>query len=492
MLLIDELRDAWRAESRDHRIALVSIVAIGVALRLLYLWQPMRYDEAATYLEFVRYPLDEALSRYQYPNNHLFHTLLAKAAVAVLGNSPWVLRLPAFAAGVLLVPATYAAVRALYDSRAALIATAIVAASGVQALYATNARGYSLIGLAFLLLILCGARLLQASTPRLWFAFAVIAALGVWTIPVMLYPLGTVCLWLALSFLLAGRRTDLRDLVIATAATAMLVWIAYAPVIVLEGYDAVAKNRFVAPMPWTIFLEELPGSMFAAARSWGLGLPPLVSLLLLGCATAALVQGVKPARHPVSIPLAAFVWCSFLLAQTHRVPFPRVWLWAFPIGAALAGVGMLSLLERWSRTANFARDHVPELAIALCLPFALSVTLSRAVLLTVDTGAYRDAPAAAAELQSILRPGDRIVAPIPTNAPLSYYLDRHGVASGYFTLDERDAKRIVVVVNEPDEAVVDAVKRLPVSDTTTFVENVLARYPGSHLLLLERRGASPR
>jgi len=41
-----------------------------------------------------------------------------------------------------------------------------------------------------------------------WIAFAVVAALGLWTIPVMLFPLGAVALWLALSFALtAAKRT---------------------------------------------------------------------------------------------------------------------------------------------------------------------------------------------------------------------------------------------------------------------------------------------
>src|SRR5919201_72501 len=92
LLLIDELRDAWRSESRDHRVALAIIAVIGINLRLLYIHQPMRYDEAVTYMYFVRQPWWQALSDYTYPNNHVFHTLLAKAAVSAFGNTPWALR----------------------------------------------------------------------------------------------------------------------------------------------------------------------------------------------------------------------------------------------------------------------------------------------------------------------------------------------------------------------------------------------------------------
>ena len=113
MVLIDELREAWGSESRDHRVAWLCILVIALDIRLLYLRQPMRYDEAITYMYFVRESWPDALSLYTYPNNHLFHTALAKACIAVFGNSPWVLRLPAFLAGTLIVPATYAVARAI-------------------------------------------------------------------------------------------------------------------------------------------------------------------------------------------------------------------------------------------------------------------------------------------------------------------------------------------------------------------------------------------
>ena len=63
----------------------------------------MRYDEALTFNEFASRPLYYGLSYYPDPNNHLLNTLLMHLAFLGLGNQPWVLRLPALAAGVLLV-----------------------------------------------------------------------------------------------------------------------------------------------------------------------------------------------------------------------------------------------------------------------------------------------------------------------------------------------------------------------------------------------------
>src|SRR5262245_27956602 len=181
----------------------------------MYLGQPMRYDESITYLLFVRRPWADALSLYTYPNNHVFHTLLAKASVSVFGDAPWAIRLPAFLAGVLVIPAAYVATRALYGARAALMAAAIVASSGALTLYSTNARGYSLIVLAFLLLVVISARLVSGGASSLWFSFAVVAALGLWTVPTMMFPVGTMAVWLALSLLIERRGNELRRLATA-------------------------------------------------------------------------------------------------------------------------------------------------------------------------------------------------------------------------------------------------------------------------------------
>src|SRR6266576_3810691 len=110
-----------------HRSACVAILAFAIAMRLFHLNQPMRPDESWTFLDFALQPLSGLLSDYSRPNNHIFHTLLVWMSIHVLGYAPWVIRLPAFVAGVLMVPATYVATRALAGARPALLAAALAA-----------------------------------------------------------------------------------------------------------------------------------------------------------------------------------------------------------------------------------------------------------------------------------------------------------------------------------------------------------------------------
>ena len=494
MLLVDELRAAWAEESREHRTALVLVTLIGFGLRAIHLGQPMRYDEAVTYMYFVRQPWRDALSLYTYPNNHLFHTALAKLSVVLLGPEPWALRLPAFVAGVLCIPATYAAMRALYDSRTGLFAAAVVAWSGTLTLYSTNARGYTIVVLAFLLLILVASRIVgdEKGASR-WLSFAVIAALGLWTVPVMLFPLGTVALWLALTLLVAGRSTDLRQLARALGVAAGLALALYAPVIARQSVAAITRNRFVASTGWFDFFEQLPSSIGDALVSWSLGIPPLVSIGLAALAVLTLRHHSKVSRFPVGVPLAAFVWCCWLLVVTHRAPFARIWMWLYPLVAALAGAGIGLVVARRRRLGETLDRRLAQTVGVVTLIAAASVALSRAVFDSRDTGIYTDADRASIALQRMLQNGDHVIAPIPSNAPLSFYFDRHGVSQQYLSGDEATARRLFVIVNRREGQTLESVvPRSVVGSARQITGEVVARFPTSEIVMLTRADAATK
>ena len=101
------------------------------------------------------------VSAYDFPNNHIFYTFLAHVAFILFGSEPWVLRLPALFAGVLIVPATYMTVRIFYDKYAAILSAGIIAASVPFIRYSTQARGYTLVCLVTLLVVSLAAYLLR-------------------------------------------------------------------------------------------------------------------------------------------------------------------------------------------------------------------------------------------------------------------------------------------------------------------------------------------
>ena len=72
------IRAWWRDEDDATRVALVVILLAAVVARVSALTQPMRYDESVTYLYFIGRPWATAIGGYEFPNNHLLYTAVAK------------------------------------------------------------------------------------------------------------------------------------------------------------------------------------------------------------------------------------------------------------------------------------------------------------------------------------------------------------------------------------------------------------------------------
>jgi Dolichyl-phosphate-mannose-protein mannosyltransferase len=352
-------------------------MVIAIAIRWLDLDQPIRLDEKLTYVHFASRPWLVALSDYSMPNNHIFHTLLVKLSTGMMGFSLLSLRLPAFIAGVLVVPATYVAVRLLYGAPSALIATALVAGSQEMIDYATNGRGYSLMTLAFVTLVIIAARLQTSPSMKKWLAFVIVATLGLWTIPVMLLPLGAVATWLAASAVRRKASRDLRQLGAALLATAGLTGLCYAPVVAYSGLAALAGNEYVTASPWPVFLAELLTTAKDTLWYWSRSFPSLFGYAFALCAVLALASHGRVSRWKDGMPIAAVAWCLLFLLLNHRAPPVRVWQWGLPLAAGLVGAGLVRIVHSSSRLEAFVAPRLAPLAVTLGGVGAIGVWAAR-------------------------------------------------------------------------------------------------------------------
>src|SRR6185503_7123790 len=262
----------WHRDWMLGAILLVAAIVRAAALSL-----PMRFDEAVTYVEFVRHPWWTVVSSYPYPNNHVFFSLLAKATTPLAPNEPWAIRLPAFAFGLAIVALTYGVGRAFFGRREGLIGAAFAATATPLVLYSVNARGYSIVAALFLAELLIVQRLRSnPSRWKGWAAIAICAALGAYTIPVMLYPHGVIGVWLLMDWLRRRdhvTRTSLLRFGAATAAAAGAALLLYVPIIRHEGLGALVGNKFVTPQSWMSFAAQMPRSLLATVIQWTDPLP---------------------------------------------------------------------------------------------------------------------------------------------------------------------------------------------------------------------------
>jgi dolichyl-phosphate-mannose-protein mannosyltransferase len=426
--LRQRLARAVALESSLHLGALLLATGIGLLVRLNFLFQPMRYDESVTYVHYASRPWYVALTTYTAPNNHVFHSLLVHVSTSIFGSAPWAIRLPALLAGVLLVPASYLTARLLYGRRAALLGAGLVASSSALVEYSTNARGYTILALIFLLLLALATRLRASWSHAEWLAFAVLAALGFWTVPVMLYAFGTVVVWLAVSIVQAGeKRLVARRLVPSVALAGMLSLLLYAPIVAASGLHSLVANEFVGSRSWSYVRDELPHSIAALVRSWHRDIPlPLAAVLGVGF-VLALVLRRRLSRVSFSPALAALLWIIPVVLAQRVVPFGRVWLFLLPLYLITAAAGVLPLLGPLARKVGHDELLVVVLAIALTGSLAGNAVATDAVYRSEDTSTFRDSAAVAAFLAARLHPGDKILVAPPADAILEYQLDRRGL-----------------------------------------------------------------
>ncbi len=445
------------AGPRLHAIAVAAVVVAAAVVRLAHLDQPIRYDEAVTRLRYVSLPLAEAVAAYGLPNNHVLHTLLARLSVGALGDSLPALRLPAWTAGTLVVPATYLTGRALRGPGVGLLAAALAAGSPVLVLFSANARGYSLVVLASLALAVCARVLSRRWSPAAWGGFVVAAALGAWTIPVMAYPAAAAAAWWAVAARREGRPAGSTAVEIAGAAAtaAGLTALLYLPVVREYGLDALVGNRFVAPRPPGEFVPAVPGFLAGVAREWWHGVPGWAAALAaagVGVEGAAWLSGRRSGPPPL-FPVWAGASLA-VLAASRRTPFARVWLFLLPPLLIFAASG----LARASRaTSALARDGPPSgtgrAAAAALLPAALAVALCVEVVRADAvrgwglTGSLPAGDRVADYLARRWRPGDVVLARIPSDAPLEYHLPRRGVPAEAVGATPEPGGCVYVVVN---------------------------------------------
>lgn len=455
---MESWKSALKTDGRLHVIALCVIVLVSVAVRVYFIDQPIRYDEARSFTHYSSRPIYVALSNYSSVNNHLFHTLLVHVFYSILGNEEWVLRLPAFLSGLLLVPATYLAARTLYNKSAAILAAALIGSSSALVEFSTNARGYTLICLLFVCLLSLGANLKSRGGAASWTLFTIVSALGFYTIPVMLYPFGITCVWLFLSALVRDTEVPPRPLVgnllLSGVFAAVFTLVLYSPVFVGSGFKAVFGIPSLAAQAsggWEGFTGGIMTRVEAFWDQWNRDFPKIVSVILAAGFAVSLVLHWRLARHKVPLVLAVILWCVPVMIAMRALPWPRVWLYLLPLYFILASAGLAWLLGIMARPFNI-RPVSPCAIVALLISIGIgaNVAHSRSVYYSEETGTLRNAEEIALTLGPELGPNEKLLAYSPAGAPLLYYFKKHGIPlDRLVSEDPASWDRVYVIVDVP-------------------------------------------
>lgn len=424
---------------------LLLILAVGAAARLVFIQRAVEYDEAYTYIEFARHPVRQIITDYHHPNNHVLHTLLVHLSTRLFGGGLWAVRLPACAAGVLILPAVYALGRRLYRPWTGLAAAGLLAVTPAMIFYSVNARGYTLLTLCSVLLFLLADSARARKNRAAWALMALVTALGFYTIPTMLYPFGILAAWLFLSGVTGdidaaygGWKGWLAYLVAYGASAGLLSMLLYLPIFRVKGFwNVFNHDPIVQSLSMHDFTTTLAARLTGILGEWipgGLA-GWLGPVFLIGLALSALLQR-KASRSRVNIPLAGLLFAVPALPVQRPLLLPRVWFFLLPLLALCALAGWLALAERlpWRRAAPTAA----ALALVLAL---LGGGRWLADAWQDPARLYHSAPDGAAQVSQYIHDhlgdGDVVVVTQLYDARFWYYFDLYQIPQRHI----RDVKR---------------------------------------------------
>jgi mannosyltransferase len=337
---------------RAHWVALLLLLAIGAAVRFVFLaHKPFWFDECFS-VEVARISWGNFLRLlwWREANMSLYYGLLR--IWLQFGHSEFFIRSLSVLMAVATLPAIYWLARQLYDRRVALIAAALFAFNAYSVRYAQEARSYAL----FLLLATLSSGFLVAflrePARRNWLGYVIISILAVYA---HFYALLLAVHWLALRW---------------------------------QGSDGVGSSQHVAPVSaqlrraWiTIGAAVLPLLVFVAKTGAGpirwIQRPGLRDVLdfyehLSGSSNWVLPIVCAVAGTAAVVPVARKLWARDPGWEIWRIQFLLIWLF-FPVA--------LTVLLSFARPVFLGRYLIFCLPALLILVAAGLARLRHSVLL---------------------------------------------------------------------------------------------------------------
>lgn len=404
---------------------LAAILALALALRLYRLDAPLWYDEVFTLVHFVRERWGDLLTDFSSLNNHMFYSLQGKAAVALLGESAWALRMPAVLFGVASLPVTWAMWREPAGRVAALFAVLLLAISYHHVWFSQNARGYT--GLLFwtslaTLLLVDGLR--RPSWGRA-IGYGLCLAAGMYTHLSAGFFFAAHAVVYAGAWLLyrRGRLRDypgLRDIspFAGFAIGGVVTLLLHLPLFgqVLSAMNRVSAGKTSSSMAeWSNplrMVREIAGSLDQLGALGPVVLLAALVVIAVGLAALARRAPLLVAIYALSIPLAL----ALLLALDFRI-WPRYFFVDIGFVFVCVAVGAVALAGWFARLIGLPRVE-PYLFVA-----GAAIAAAASVMLLARNYAEpkQDFAGAVALIEASRAPGDHATSLGLASEPLSTY-----------------------------------------------------------------------
>jgi 4-amino-4-deoxy-L-arabinose transferase-like glycosyltransferase len=453
--------------SLDKKTILILVVLVTLALlmRIGLLWQPMEHDESYTSVVFAFEPLVNGLSDYHFPNNHVFHTFLVHLVYSIFGAKEWVVRLPAFLAGVSLAPLGYILARRWYGKQTALLAGLMIAVLPDLIGYSVRARGYSQLALFTLLIFICADITKTRKNRAVWFLLGICGALGFYTLPIMAYPLAMLYVWLAGSWLFNdfSRSYTRLHFAVYTIGSGLLAaglgMALYLPIFRNWGVSSLFANPYVEAISKEFYGQTLLVRMQETWQvlNWG-ALPGIGFLLVMGL-FLSIIFHKQLSSSSVSLPLVSIVVITLLVLVQRPNVYARTWHFYFPLLCIWAAAGMTKVVNNRALSLPWlGKRKVSSLVVVVvALLFfvnGLTYVVEKFPQAQKGEGTIEQATL---YLKQNLQEDDIVVITAIDDAPMWFYFEKYGLGREYFSRSKPFSRAFVVVTTSDKNQTLDFV-----------------------------------
>jgi hypothetical protein len=201
---------------------------------------PISYDEAGSYTDFVSKGPLVISTLYHTTNNHILSNMISYISCLILPKGEIGQRMPLLF--ILLVNCFlfFGLLKRMVKPYQALIGLAFFAASTPVYLYSFMARGYSLVILFMLICLLAVRQLVLSPERKYWVVLFLASVLGTYSIPVMVYLLLPLYLYMGVVFF-KNNKKQLKPLLLTGFLSGVAVGFLYTPVFLVSGLTAIKQ-----------------------------------------------------------------------------------------------------------------------------------------------------------------------------------------------------------------------------------------------------------
>ncbi len=421
-----------KTESNSYIILLTLILFGGVFLRVFYINQPIFHDEAKSFYSFISPSWIDAISNYYIPNNHIFLSICSRFFYLLLGNEEWIIRIPIFISGILVMIFGFIFSRYFFGRNIALIFTALISSSIPLISYSTNARGYMIIVLSVLILF-CLLKFIDYKLTLFSGGIVVlISSLGIWTVPSMILPLIMLFSW----YLYLTPKGKFKKNVFAVIAIIISVigisFILYSPAVFRSGLNAIIANQYITPIPLVKLLGDLhlyiKNLLFYFLSGYGSVLQFIFILLF----SLGLIFSLKN-RYQRSILFSIFIMGIFIIFGITRFPPNRALLFLIPIFWVFTTIGITLVITFFSKKWNIPINPLTYFVSLFLFLNGSIICVKNDGLISLEKSLICPQSEEIIErLKPILNENDIIETSTPLAGPVRYYLMKAGIDENHF------------------------------------------------------------